>query len=164
VVMTTAAQKPGTCDIDGETHTGDRDCLGEMNLDRGKQTGHRLVADQNRDYRENDGARETSEIAEFAGAERKVGILGMSARVRVRKRREEQRAGVGTHVQAVRDERYRSKEETADYFRTHHRATEPDHSPRIALTLIVPLAEEDMLMERRFRKRGFDCHGKSHFK
>ncbi len=88
----------------------------------------------------------------------------MPARVRVRKRREEQRAGVGTHVQAVRHECYRSKEETADYFCAHHRATEPDHGPRLALTLIVPLAEKDVLVERRFVKRGFDCHGNSHFK
>ncbi len=87
-----------------------------------------------------------------------VGILGMSARVRVRKRREEQRAGVGTHVQAVRHGRDRSKEETADYFGAHHRTTEPDHGPRFALTLIVPRAEEDVLMEWWFRKRGIDCH------
>ena len=88
----------------------------------------------------------------------------MPTRVSIGKRREKQCAGVRAHVQAVRHQRDRSEHETADDFGAHHRAAEPNHGPGFALTLVVPLAQEYMLMERRFGGFGIDGHDGAHFK
>jgi hypothetical protein len=71
---------------------------------------------------------------------------------------------MGTHVQTVRHERDRSKQETADNLGTHHRAAKPDDYPGLALTPLVALAEEDVLMERWPGGPCVDCHGRPHFK
>ena len=52
-----------------------------MDRHRREYAADRLVADQERDHREDDGACESREIAELAGAEREVGIIGVLAGV-----------------------------------------------------------------------------------
>ena len=135
-----------------------------MDLDWSEHAGDGFVTDQERDHRENNRASETSQIAEFAGAEGEVRIPGVPPGVRVGERRQEQRTSVGTHVQTIRHERDRSKKQAADNLGAHHRATQPDHGPGFALTLLVPLAQEDVLMESRLCGLGIGAHGCTHFK
>jgi hypothetical protein len=97
VVMGAAAQEPCAYDVDGQADAGNRNRLGEVNRDGGQDAGHRFVADQNRDHCQRDGTGETGEIAKFAGTEREVRICGVPPGVGVGKRRQQQRARVGTH-------------------------------------------------------------------
>ena len=53
-----AAQQPDRPDVHRQTEAGDRDGLGEVDRHRREQTDHGLVADQDRDHRQNDGGRE----------------------------------------------------------------------------------------------------------
>src|SRR5690348_13184546 len=69
VVMIGATEQPGAGDVHGEAESRNRDRLGKMDRHRLENATHRLVADQQRDHRKDDGAGETSEIAELAGAE-----------------------------------------------------------------------------------------------
>ena len=64
-----ATQEPGAGDIDRETDEGDGNRLGKVDRHRREQPAHRLIADQERDHRQNDGAGEAGEIAELSGAE-----------------------------------------------------------------------------------------------
>ena len=104
MVVVTAAQKPCARDVHSEAEAGDRDGFGEMDRHRGKQTADRLVADQQRDHREDDGARETGEIAQLAGAEGETRIIGMPPRVAIGKGGKQQRARMGAHMHPVGDE------------------------------------------------------------
>ena len=76
-----------------------------MDRDRREDAAYGLVADQDRDHCEDDGAGEAREVAELAGAEGEAWIVGVLARVGIGERRQQERAGMGAHVQAVGDER-----------------------------------------------------------
>ena len=156
VVMSAAAQKPGTGNIHRKTHTGNRDGFCEVNLDWREQAGHRLVTDQECDHGQHNGAGKAGEIAEFAGAEGKARIRRMAPRVRVGKRRQEQGAGMSTHVQSVRHQRDRTKQEAAYNLGDHHCPAQPDHSPGFALTLCMRFAQKDVLMGNWLRGRSIN--------
>ena len=128
---------------------GDRDRLAKMDRHGRDEAVHRLVADQERDHRQDDRAGETGQIAQLAGAEGEAGIVRMPAGEAVGQRGQQQRAGMGAHVQPVGDQRDRAEQPAADDLGRHHGAAQPDHRPGPALALLVGLAEEDMAMERR---------------
>ena len=81
MIVMPAAEEPGARDVYRQTKTGDRDRLGEMNRNRFENTADGFIADQDRDHRQHDGAGEAGEVAEFTGAEREGGIVGVLARV-----------------------------------------------------------------------------------
>ena len=108
--MLAAAQQPCARDIDGEAEDGDRNRLGEMDRHGREQAAHRLVADQKRDHRQYDGAGEPGEVAELAGAEGEARVVRVAAGESVGERRQQQRAGVRAHVQAVGDQRDRAEQ------------------------------------------------------
>ena len=93
-----------------------------MDLHRRQNSGHGFVTDQDRDHRQNDRTRKTGEIAELSGPKGKVRILGMPAGVCVSKSREQQGACMGAHVQTIRHQCNRSKQEPTDNFGAHHKA------------------------------------------
>ena len=64
-----------------------------------------IVADQDPDHREDDRAGEACKVAELAGAEREAWIVGVLAGVGIRERREQERARMRAHLQAIGDER-----------------------------------------------------------
>ena len=144
MVVAAAAQQPGAHGVDDEAEDGDRDRLGERDRPRRKQAADRLVGDQRRDHRQHDRAGEAGEIAELAGAEGEARIVGAAARQRIGERGEQQRAGVGAHVEAVGDQRDRAEHRAADDLDDHHRAGQRDHRPDVALALSVRGAEEDV--------------------
>ena len=110
MVVSAAAQQPRARDVDGEAENSDRDRLGEVRSASARTVAPiDFVADQQRDHRQHDGAGEAREIAELAGAEGEARIVGVAARVGVGERRQQQRAGVGAHVQAVGDQRDRAE-------------------------------------------------------
>jgi hypothetical protein len=78
---------------------------------RRKKAGDRLEADQQRDHREDDGARESGEIAELACAEGETRIIGEFTRIGVGERREQEIARMSAHVQSICDERNRAEQE-----------------------------------------------------
>ena len=145
--MDAAAQHPCAGDIDGEAEDRDRDRLGEADRHRRDQPACRLVADQERDHRQNDGAREAGEIAELAGAEGETRVVRVAAREGVGERRQQQGPRVRAHVQAVGDERDRAEQPAADDLERHHCGAKPDHGPGSALALLVPFAEENVAVE-----------------
>src|SRR5262249_29993298 len=85
---------------------------------------------------------ESGEIAELAGAKRKARVVGMLARVAISKCSKQQSTRVRAHVQAVRDERDRTVQQTADNFGDHHRSAEPDNRPRLSFASLVTFTKE----------------------
>ena len=79
----------------------------------------------------------------------KLRIVGVLAGIGVGERREQQRAGMRAHVQAVGDQRDRAEQQAADDLGDHHGAAEPDHRPGLALAFLVPLAEEHVAVKGR---------------
>ena len=154
MMMLAAAQQPGAGDIHREAEAGDRDRLGEVDRHRREQAGDGLVADQQRDHRQDDRAGEAGEIAELAGAEGEARIVRRAARIGIGERREQQRAGMRAHVQAVGDEGDRAEQQAADDLGDHHGAAEPDHRPGLAFALFVPLAEEHVACDAKARAAG----------
>ncbi len=148
-VMLTTAQQPCARDIHRKTKTGNRDRFGKMNRDGIENTADGFIADQQRDHGQHDGAGKPCEIAELAGAECEGRIVGVFAGVSIGKRGQQQRAGVGAHMQSVRHQRDRAKQQAADDFGDHHDPAEPDHRPGLALALLMAFAEEDMAVKSR---------------
>ena len=142
-----AAQQPDAGDIDSKPEYGDRDRLGEMDLHRREQAADRLVADQQRDHRQDKRARKAGEIAEFAGAEGEARIVGVATREGVSDRGEQERAGVRAHMQSVGDQRDRAEQPPPDDLGQHHGRAENDNRPGLALARLVPFAEEHMAMK-----------------
>ena len=104
VMMPTAAQEPGTRDVYSQAETGNRDRLGKMDRDGCKETADGFVSDEQCNHREDNGAGEAGEIAELAGAKCEVRITGALASIRVSECREQERAGMRAHMQAIGDE------------------------------------------------------------
>ena len=122
--------------------------MGKVDRHGREQAANRLIADQQRDHRQNDRATETGEIAELAGAEGEARVVGVAAREGIGERGQEQGARVGAHVQAVGDQRNRTEQPTAGDLEQHHGGAEPDDRPGPALALFVALAEKDVAVER----------------
>src|SRR6516165_9828204 len=108
MLVIAAAEEDGAHDIHDKAERGNRDCLVKVNPYRPDEAGGRLVADEQRDHGEHDGAGEAGEIAELAGAETEAVVVDVAARVAVGQRREEKRAGMRRHMQSVGDERDRA--------------------------------------------------------
>jgi hypothetical protein len=83
VMMAASAQQPDTGDIDGQAESRNRDCLGKANGNGCKQPADRLVADQQRDHGQHDGAGEPSKVAQLSGAEGEPAIVRVFAGVGV---------------------------------------------------------------------------------
>src|SRR5262249_25595604 len=73
-----AAKEQRAYDVHGQPERRDRDCLVEADGHRPDKARQRLIADQNRDDREHDGAGEAGEVTEFAGAEAEAIVAGMA--------------------------------------------------------------------------------------
>jgi hypothetical protein len=129
-----------------------------------KDTGDRLVTDQQGNHGEDNCTRESGEVAELARAKRETGIVSVLAGVGVGQRRQQQRASMRAHMQAICNERNRPEQQAADNFRDHHGPTEPDHRPRLALAFFMPLAEKHMAVTERRRAAVRVVHGSPHFK
>jgi len=84
------------------------------------------------------------------------------AGIGIGERRQQQRAGVGAHVQAVGDQGDRAEQQAADDLRDHHGAAEPDYRPGLALAGLVALAEEYVAVERRSSDAVTLNHGSPH--
>lgn len=159
VPMIATAQQPGAGDIHGEPQTGDWNGFGEMDRHRRKDAGYRFIADQDCDHRQDDRAGETCQVAELAGSEAEPLVIGVLAGIGVGQCREQQRAGMGTHVQPISDQRDRAEDEAADDLGDHHCTAQPDDDPGLALTLLMGSAEEDMRVA--VRRRRVIGHGRS---
>src|ERR1700728_2037365 len=142
VMMTASAQEKYACDIDDQTERGDRNSLIEIDSDRKEQARDGLVGNQQRDHGQYDGAGESGEIAELAGAEGKALVIDMVARVAVGQGGQQQRAGMGRHVQPVGNESDRAEQQAAGDLGDHHETAQRDHHPGAALVLLVAFAEE----------------------
>ncbi len=145
-VIMSAAEKPRAGGVDGQTQHGGRQRLGERDRHRIQKTRDRLVGDEKSDERQYDGAGEAREIAELAGAEGEATVLRVMAGEGIGQRCEKKGTGVGAHVEPVGDERDRTEEETAHDLDHHHRAAKRDDRPSLPFGLLVPLAEEHVIV------------------
>ena len=152
-----AAQEPGAEDVDSKPEDGDRDRLAEADRDGREETHDRLIGDEERDRRQNEGARKPREIAEFASAEGEARVVRTAPGEAVGERRQQEGARVGAHVQSVGDERDRAEEPASDDLGRHHRRAQGDHAPSLAFVLRVLLAEEHVAM--RGESDGIFAHG-----
>ena len=109
-VAAAAAEQERADDIDDQSQHGDRDRLVEADRYRRDEARDRFVTDQHRNHQKYDGAGEAGEVAELAGAEGEARILGVAPRIAIGQRGEQERAGMGRHVQAVGDERDRAEQ------------------------------------------------------
>ena len=78
MMIVLVAQQIGAEQIDAEADDRDRDRLIEGDGHRRDQTLDALVADQERDHGERDGAGEGGEVAELAGAEGEARVVARS--------------------------------------------------------------------------------------
>ena len=92
VIMSPAAEQQDARNIDDQPEHGDRYGFVEPDRNRGNQTRDRLVADQQRNHRQDDGAGDSREISKFAGAEAEALVTRMPAGEAVGEGREQQRA------------------------------------------------------------------------
>src|ERR1700686_5502174 len=146
LVAIAAAQEPGAGDVHGKSETGDRYRLGEMNGYRLQQARDRLIAYEQGDHRQDDGAGETSQIAKLSGAKAETSVIGMLACVAIRQRRKQQCTCMRAHVQTVGHQRDRSEQEPADDLGHHHHAAQYDDCPSAAFTALVVGSQKDMAM------------------
>jgi hypothetical protein len=75
MMMPAAAQQPDASDIHRQSKAGDRNGFGEMDWNRRKKAADGLIADQERDHRQNNGAAESCQIAQLGsnGTENRLG-------------------------------------------------------------------------------------------
>ena len=146
VIMSPAAEQQDARNVDDQPEHGDRYGFVEPDRNRGNQTRDRLVADQQRNHRQDDGAGESREISKFAGAEAEALVTRMTAGEAVGEGREQQRACMRRHMQAVSDERNRAEQKAPDDLGNHHDRAKHDHHPGTALRLFMPGAQEQMIV------------------
>ncbi len=115
-----------------------------MNRHRLEQACDRLVTNEDGDHREDNGTREARQVAELPRAEAEAGVSGVLSGVAVGQRGEQQGAGVGAHVQSVRDQGDRTEKQAAHDFSSHHDATQNDHGPRSSFASRVVGRQEDV--------------------
>ena len=75
-------------------------------------------------------------------------VVHIAAGIRIGEGRDQQRAGVGGHMQAVRDQRDRAEPDAADDLRNHHGGGDADDDPGLALIVLVGGAEEVVLVSQ----------------
>jgi hypothetical protein len=159
VMVSTAAQQQHAGDIDQQPEHGDRDRLVEADRNRRDETRDRFVPDEQRDHGEHDRAGIAGEVAELAGAEGETRVVRVPAGVAIGERGEQERAGMGGHVQPVRDQRDRAEQNSADDLADHHQAAEPDHQPSPPLVLLVAFAQEGVgVAGRKCLRHAHDFH------
>jgi hypothetical protein len=144
MMVAAAAEQPDAGHVHGETETGDGNRRAKMDRHRVEEAHDGLVADQQRDHGQHDGAAEAGEIAELAGAEGEAGVMGVAAGEAISEGGQQQCTGMGAHMQPVGDQGDGPEQEAADDFCQHHAGAEGDHPPGTALGLIMVLAEEHM--------------------
>ena len=103
--LAAAAQEPGAEDVHQQAQKRDRYRFKEVDVNRRQKAPDGLVADQQGDEHQHDGAGETGEITQLAGAEAEARVAGVLAGEGVGQCRDQHRDRVGRHVQAVRDQR-----------------------------------------------------------
>src|SRR4051794_32224660 len=86
VIMMVFTQQPCAEQIYAKTNHRDRDRLIEADRHGSEYAGNRLVADEQGDERQNDGARKSRQLSHLAGAKRKAWVMNMRARIPVGKR------------------------------------------------------------------------------
>src|SRR5450631_820624 len=143
-MLIAAAEEPGGGDVHDKSGGGDQDRLVEMDRHRREETQCRLVANEQGNYRKDDGARKSGEIAELSSAENKAGIVGVPPRISIGQGSDQERQGVGCHMKAVGDHAERSKQSAAGDFRDHHESRERNRRPRPTLVGRMAGAKIDM--------------------
>src|SRR5262249_29697250 len=108
-VIMAFTQQPGARKVDAQAERGDRHRLAEVDADRMQEPQHRFVANAERNHGEDDGAAESRQFAELAGAERKARIADVAAGEQICEPGDRQRQNVGPHMPAVGDKRDRTE-------------------------------------------------------
>ena len=142
MMVATPAQQPNAGHVHGQAKDRDRDCLGKADRHGRKQAADGLVADQDGDHRQHDRAGEPGQVAQLAGAEGEAGVGRVAAGEGVGQRRQQQRARVRAHVQAVRHQRDRSEHQAAAGLQHHHRRAERDDPPAPPLVGVMAFPED----------------------
>ena len=149
VVMVMAvgvAEQPGAGEIDGEAEHRDGDRFAKRDRNRIEKPIGALIGDLNRNQAEDDGAGESREIAELAGAEAEADVAGMLPREHIGQRRNAECCGMGRHVPAIGQQRHRSEDRAGGDLSHHHDDGQHDHEPGPALIMGVLRPEEHVVV------------------
>jgi hypothetical protein len=157
VVITAIVQQQCAKQIHEKPDRSQRYSLVEGDWDGVDQPPDTLIPDQKGDHRQHEGARKRGKIAELTGTENETLVSGMAAGVGVGKGGDHERACMGRHVQPIRDECHRSPQQTADDFRSHHRAAQGDHSPTAPLVSRVIPPEKHVFVTPRVERVRVHC-------
>ena len=151
-------QEPGAGEIDAETERRKHDGLAEIDRHRRDEPRQRLVADQQRDQRQDHRAGECRELADLAGAEGKARIARVASCETVGECGDAEGAGVGRHVPAVGDDRHGAEHRAADNLGNHHRRRERYHAPGAEFVPVMPGAKKNVAVPPRLD--GMGVHGR----
>src|SRR6185437_14880712 len=119
IVVVIFTQQEGTKKVDPKSYHCNRDCLIEGNGHGAKKSTQALVADKQRDHRKRDSAREGSQVPELPCSKDETVITRIATRVGIGQGSDKQRARMGRHVKAVRNERDRTIPKAADDLGNH---------------------------------------------
>jgi len=147
VPMMPAAQQPHAGHVHCQAQARDRDRLAERDRHGRQQPLHRFIADQQRNHRQHDRAGEPRQIAELARAEGEPRIAHMPLGIAIRQRRQQQRAGMGGHVQPIGHQRDRAEQPAATDLGHHHRHAQGDHRPGSPLGMLMAGRKKDVVVD-----------------
>src|SRR6476661_5773430 len=157
VVIVIFTQEESTKEVDAQSDHCNRDRLIECNGYWVKKSAKALITDKQRDHRKCDGTCECSQVPELPCSEDEALVPGISTRIGVGQSGDKERTGMGRHVKPVRNKGNRTVPKAPNDLGNHHRCTDSDHGPRLALIPCMRFPEEDVCMAKVFN--GVRMHG-----
>jgi hypothetical protein len=148
VVVVAIAENPDADGVDKQPHHGHEDGLVEGNRHRLKQAMQAFARHHGREQQQQQRAGESAQRVDFAGAEGQAGIMGVAPRKVVREGIDGEGGRMRGHVQAIRQQGHRAKQNSGRNFRHHHQGGQRDHDARAPLRLPHPILPEAMPVRR----------------
>ena len=140
------AQKPCACEIDAKAQNRDGYGFVIPDGDRVHEALDALIADEQRDHAEHNGACKTREVAELAGPEGEAVVVKVTPRIGVGQRRYRERGGMRRHVPAIRHKGERAEHRAANDFANHHDGSQADDRPNALGILVLTRAQEHVFV------------------
>ena len=157
MVVILLSEQPRTEQVNPESERRDCDGLAVCNGNRADKPDGTFIGNLDRYQRENDGARKSGKITEFARSESEARVTCMLARGDIRQPSDAESRRMAGHVPAVSQQRHRTGESAADNFRDHHNGRKGDHKPCPPFILGMPFSEKNVLV--RLLVDGMGVHG-----
>ncbi len=130
--MMVVRQQQRARQIDGQPQPRHPQRLAIGNRAGRQQPVDRFDRNADREHAEQQGAGKARQIADFAGPEHEARIGGMAARIAIGERRQPERADMGSHVDAIGQQRHRPGRQPRCNLDQHRDRGQRDHPQRPA--------------------------------